>query len=334
MVVTVNQSGDDYAGCAVPLDARYRPFSMGLLWITMVSGFPSVLIGFQWHKAGISLVQVLVGGLLSCIILLAYLLCASHLGASTGLNYSLLTRKVFGKRGSQFISTIQSFLFLIWYSLIAVFAADAIRGLFPSAPPVVVLAALSSILMSVNNIFGFVGVANFARYLAAPVMILWIVFLFCKASIALPESVLFAPGSSALPPALSLISSFVIGYCVWGNEPDFWRFGKPNVLLTSIPIVITILVGQIIFPISGWMLAHITGVAEAQAATLAVNNYSFAGMPLLAALVLVSCYFGRRRESLWGNKRHWKFGIGQPATSSSCINAGNSIVCRIIEFLW
>lgn len=52
MDVSFNQPGDDYAGCAVPLQSRYSALSMGLLWITMVSGFPSVLMGFEWHRAG------------------------------------------------------------------------------------------------------------------------------------------------------------------------------------------------------------------------------------------------------------------------------------------
>lgn len=168
---------EDFAACAVPLDRRYSPFSMGLLWITMVSGFPSVLVGYQWHKAGFSLVQVIAGAFVSCVILLVYALSASHLGAATGLNFALLTRSVFGRLGSQIISALQTFLFLVWYAMIAGFVAIELKGLFDLPVSTQCIAALAAIFMAANNLFGFAGVANFAKFFAAPVLIFWI-FLF------------------------------------------------------------------------------------------------------------------------------------------------------------
>lgn len=292
---------DDFATSAVPLDRRYSSLSMGLLWITMVSGFPSVLVGFEWHKAGFSLTQVITGAFVSCIILLAYVLSASHLGAVTGLNFAMLTRSVFGRRGSQVISALQTFLFLVWYAMIAGFVAVELKGLFVIPCSVQVIAAVAAILMAANNLFGFAGVANFAKYFAAPVLIFWIFSLCYKTSMLTPVSAWTEPGTGSFASSLSVISSFVIGYSVWGNEADFWRFAKPNLFTTSAPLVVAILVGQIVFPTSGWMLSRLIHVADMSTATGAVTDFSFGNAPLLAATVLTASYFAAGDANLYGS---------------------------------
>ncbi len=292
---------DDFATRAVPLNRRYSPLSMGLLWITMVSGFPSVLVGFEWHKAGFSLTQVISGAFVSCVILLAYVLCASHLGAATGLNFAILTRSVFGKRGSQLISAIQTFLFLVWYAMIAGFVAVELKGLFVIPCSVQIVAALAAILMAANNLFGFAGVANFAKFFAAPVLIFWIFSLCVKTSMLTPSSVWAEPGTGSFASCLSVMSSFVIGYSVWGNEPDFWRFAKPNLFTTVAPLVVAILVGQIVFPVSGWMLSRLVHVADMSTATGAVTGFSFGDAALLAATVLTASYFAAGDANLYGS---------------------------------
>ena len=65
----------------VPPSQRRSPFTLGLLWLTMVTGFPTVLIGFEWFKAGLTLPQVLLGILVSCLILMAYGIPATYLGS-------------------------------------------------------------------------------------------------------------------------------------------------------------------------------------------------------------------------------------------------------------
>lgn len=292
---------EDFATCAVPSDRRYGPISMGLLWITMVSGFPSVLVGYEWHKAGFSLTQVLCGAFVSCMILLAYALCASHLGAATGLNFALLTRSVFGKLGSQIISAVQTFLFLVWYALVAGFVAVEIKGLFDIPVSTQVIAAVASILMAANNLFGFAGVANFAKYFAAPVLIFWIFSLFFKTSAMTPVSVWNEPGVGSFANCLSVISSFVIGYSVWGNEPDFWRFARPNLWTTSAPLVVSILIGQIVFPVSGWMLSRLVHIEDLSIATGAVTAFSFGKANFFAAVVLTASYFAAGDANLYGS---------------------------------
>ena len=87
---------------------------------------------------------------------------------------------------------------------------------------------------------------------------------------------------------------------MWGNEPDFWRFGKPKLIFTAVPLLITILIGQIIFPLSGWMLAKLSAVSNLSAATAAVNNFSFGAWSMVAAVVLTASYFAAGDANLYG----------------------------------
>jgi purine-cytosine permease-like protein len=74
---------------------RQSPLTLGLLWITMATGFPTVSLGFAWHSNGFSLTQVAVGIVLGCLLLLAYAIPASYFGASSGQTYGQLSRRVF-----------------------------------------------------------------------------------------------------------------------------------------------------------------------------------------------------------------------------------------------
>lgn len=290
------QSGE-FVDCAVPIGKRYGPWSMGLLWLTMVTGFPPVIIGFEWSKAGYSLWHVLAGAGLSCVILLVYTVAASYVGARTGLNFPLLCRVLFGKRFSQIISLLQSVLFFLWYSLIAVFVAMELNELVCPNIPIAAIAFFAAVVMSANNIFGFAGVANFARFLAAPLLALWICGLFLKCCLLLPPAMVMAPAQAPFLVSLSGVSSFIIGYAVWGNEPDFWRFGKPNLSATALPLLVAVMLGQIISPVAGWMVAHL---ARAQAAAAATTSYSFGPHPLLAAAILTIAYFATADANMYG----------------------------------
>ncbi len=291
----------DHALDAVPLGERRSPITMGLLWITMVTGFPSVLVGFEWVKEGLVFQQVLSCLLLSNFVLLLYAVPACYLGSQTGLTYSLLSRSVFGQWGSRMISACLIVLSMGWYGLTAYLMADALKGLFQLEVPVAVLSAAFGILMAFNNFFGFSGIANFAGYLAAPVLVAWVGFTFCKASPNLTSAMLVEQPQTTFGAALSLISAFVLGYGAWGNEPDFWRYGKVKKSYVVVPLVLSILVGQVIFPVTGWILARMSHITAFSQATAFMNQYSFGGQTAVAALVLFVTYFALADSCLYGS---------------------------------
>lgn len=274
--------------------------TMGLLWITMVTCFPNVLAGFQWFKAGMSINQVLSGLLISNVVILLYSVPACYLGAKTGLTYALLSRSIFGRWGSYLVSINSIWVAVGWYALNAIFLADAVRGLFTIDMPKLWFAAGLAILMAFNNFFGFSGVANFARFLAAPILIFWVGSSFIKASFQCPATVWSEPGTMVSGQALTMISSFVIGIACWGNEADYWRYGKKSWTFSIAPLAISLMIGQVLFPITGWMLAKLSGVSDFASATRFMNEYSFGGFSLAAAAVLAISYVAVNDSGLYG----------------------------------
>ena len=298
-------SGDDHILDAVPLGERRGPITMTLLWITMVTAFPTVLIGFQWFKQGLTLGQVLTCSILSCFFLLIYSVPAAWLGVRSGLTYSVLTRQTFGRYGTWLVSFHAIWLMSAWYAIDAVLCADALKGLFNINWPVPLFAACLSMLMAVNNFFGFQGVANFARYFAAPLLVLWVGYTFCKVIPTVPIDVLTASSLAGHAPvsfmsALTLVSSFVIGFAVWGNEPDYWRYSKPNKKFVVYSLIAALLVGEVIFPATGWMVARLSGITDYITATNYMNVYSFGGVALFAALVLIANYCAANDSNMYG----------------------------------
>jgi cytosine permease len=89
-----SSSEPDYDGEPIPLAKRRGALTMGLLWITMVTFFPAVLIGFQWYKDGLTLGQVLAGTAMGSLIILIYSVPAAYLGAKSGQTYGMFSSPV------------------------------------------------------------------------------------------------------------------------------------------------------------------------------------------------------------------------------------------------
>mgnify|MGYP000558691859 CR=1 FL=1 len=286
---------------AVPSSERRGPIVMGLLWITMVTAFPTVLAGFQWYKDGFTLWQVVGCCLLSCLMLLAYVIPSAQMGARTGQTYTGLSRTVFGKWGSRLVTVNLIWMFVAFYGLTALFMAEAIQDSFHLHGSLMWLTAAFAVLMAFNNFFGFKGVANFARYFAAPVLICWMLYTFFKAVTSCPDAILFQPSHKPFTLALSTISSFVIGFAVWGNEADYWRFSKPQLKSTVPPLAIALALGMVMFPVTGWILAKLTGITDYAAATTVMSTYSFGGVALIGVIVLGASYFACNDSNLFGS---------------------------------
>ncbi|MBX9687171.1 MAG: cytosine permease [Candidatus Obscuribacterales bacterium] len=297
----VPQDDEEYAVSAVPLSHRKDPVSMALLWLTMVTQFPSVLIGFAWFKEGFTFNQVLLGTFLSCGLLMAYTVPAAFLGAMSGQTYAVLSRTVFGSWGSRIISTNLIWIFVGWYTVLALCLADELADLLPIKIPLAISAAILSFVMAFNNFFGFSGVANFARFVAAPLLLIWVGISFCKALPSDPSVFLAANASQSHWHAFCSISSFVVGFSVWGNEPDYWRYAKPKLSHSFWPLLASLFLGVVLFPVSGWMFAHSSGITESAAATAFLTKYSMGGFTLLAVAIISAAYFAANDSNMYGS---------------------------------
>jgi purine-cytosine permease-like protein len=273
---------------------------MALVWLTMVTAFPTVLIGFEWYKKGISLSQVVICSIISCMVLLAYAIPASQLGARSGLGFCALSRLVFGRWGTRLVTTNLLFVFLAFYGITAVWMAQAVNSFLHVSISVLWMAVAFAFLMAFNNFFGFSGVANFARFFAAPALIGWVGYTFLKAAASSSPTILMEPSHQSMMYALTTTSSFIIGFAVWGNETDYWKFSQPSSLKSAIPLAIALLVGQVIFPVSGWLVAHGSGITDYAVATTFMGNYSFGVFAVLGLIVLAASYFAANDSTLFG----------------------------------
>lgn len=280
---------------------RKGPLTMGLLWVTMCTLYPCALVGFLWYKEGMSFAQVLLGSFLSCVILLIYALPACHMGAKTGRSYGSVVKSVFGHQGARIVSFNLVWMFIAWYGLISLFCAESLSGLFHFGLPMVVLAPIFASLMALNNFWGFKGVANFARFFAAPLLILWVGYTFFKATLSAPLALYTDPAKISSIASFVMVANFVIGCGVWGNEQDYWRHSKPPVLTIIPPVMIASLVGLCLFPVTGWMVAKISGITDYGQATAFMSNYSFGGVPIFCAVVLIASYFAVNDSNLYGS---------------------------------
>ena len=296
----------------IPASERRSPLTMGLVWLTMVTSFPTVLIGFEWHRQGISLSQVVICSITSCLILLAYAVPASQLGARTGLGFCALSRVVFGRWGTLLITANLLWMFITFYGMTAVLMAEAVNSFLHLDISILWMAIGFAFLMAFNNFFGFSGVANFARFFAAPALIAWVGYTFFKAAVASdvlsgvasnPQSI---PHPQSIMYALTTTSSFIIGFAVWGNEMDYWRFSKVGSLKAALALAAALLIGLVIFPVAGWLVAHSSGITDSAAATSFMNSYSFGGLAIIGLIVLFAAYFASNDSNLFGTTAAFK----------------------------
>lgn len=285
----------------IPSSERRSALTMGLVWVTMVASFPAVLAGFEWYSQGISFKQMIISGAISLLLLLAYSIPACELGARTGLGYCALSRTVFGRLGSAIVTFNLMWMFLAWYGMTAVLMAQAYANLYHSPLAIIWLSVIFSFLMAINNFFGFTGVANFARFMAAPALITWVLFTFVKALSSGANATMVAQTHCSNMHALTITSSFIIGFAVWGNEPDYWRYSKPGILRSGVPLLVSIVIGQLMFPMAGWLVARASGITDSAAAAAFMSNYCFGGIAWLGLLILIADYFSTNDSSLFGS---------------------------------
>jgi cytosine permease len=244
----------------VPLSERRSLYHFLALWVTLAAGFTYLFLGFQYHDAGYSLSKAVLAGALGAFFYLCYALPAAYLGSKTGQTHSLLTRSIFGQVGSGIVSLLLIGVAAGWIAFAFNLLAIMYDGLF-SWDHVVLIGVILAILGVFNNLFGFTGITAFARYLVAPVMIAWMLYLVIKGLADIPSARLSAtPAVGELGP-LPILSgvALAIGSVMWGNEPDTWRYGRPRFLWPLTPYAVALAIGMILFVAGGWMMAELSG---------------------------------------------------------------------------
>jgi purine-cytosine permease-like protein len=293
----------------VPLDRRRPMWHFMGLWTTFVAGFSYMVLGFEIHDGGWSLASTIGITLLGYGLYVAYAVIGSYLGSRTGQTHALLTRSIFGSGGSVIVSLFVLIAPLGWVGFQAGLLAQLWHG-FYGWGHVEAVTIIVAAVMIFNNLFGFTGISVFARYLVTPILIVWCIYLVLKGFISDGGNLGGTPGGS-LPFWVAVAA--VIGFSMWGNEPDFWRYGRPR-FSWPLPTYGFAALWFLLFTMGGWMMAHLTP-PNGDRFNFAVH-YSLFGAFWLAFIIATISQFaindGNYYESvnagqnLLGGWRHWR----------------------------
>jgi len=234
----------------VPLSHRRPMWHFLGLWTTFVAGFSYMFLGFEIHDGGHSLASTVAITLIGYGMYVAYAMFGSYLGSRTGQTHALLTRSVFGLVGSWIVSAFILIAPLGWVGYQANLLVVLWNG-FYGWSAIFTLTLLVAGLMIFNNLLGFTGISVFARYLVTPLLIIWCIYMVVKGFVSDGGHFHGTPAGGGLPFWVAVVA--VIGFSMWGNEPDFWRYGRPR-FVWPLPTYLFAAAFFTLFTMAGWMM--------------------------------------------------------------------------------
>ena len=295
----------------VPLSKRRPGWHFAGLWSTFTTGFGFLFLGIELHT-GNSLVEVVGIATLGFGLYVAYALFAAYLGSRTGQTHCLLTRSIFGRGGSWIVSAFVLIAPLGWVGFQAGLMVQIWDGLFGWGHVFAFTLAFGG-LMVVNNLFGFTGISAFARYVVAPLIVLWIAYLVIKGAVTDTAALAGTPAGPGLPYWVAVTS--VIGFAMWGNEPDVWRYGKPR-FWWPLPSFVFAGFWFVLFTAGGWMMAQLAGSSDFGVQIRFTTEYSLFGAFWLAWILATISQFSindgnfyesiNAGQNLFGGMRRWR----------------------------
>ena len=265
----------------VPLERRRPMWHFMGLWTTFVAGFSYMFLGFELHDGGHSLAATVGITAFGYALYVAYAMVGSYLGSRTGQTHALLTRSIFGLIGSWIVSAFILVAPLGWVAFQANLMITLWDG-FYGWGHIFTLTLLFAGLMIFNNLLGFTGISVFARYLVTPLLILWGIYMVVKAAIDAHGQLGGTPAGSGLPFWVAVTA--VIGFAMWGNEPDFWRFGKPR-FMWPLPTYLFAGCWFVLFTMAGWMMEQLAKTGDSAAVFRFTVHYSLFGAFWLAWII-------------------------------------------------
>src|SRR5919201_1733728 len=317
----------------VPLDRRRPMWHFMGLWTTFVAGFSYMFLGFEIHDGGHSLAATVGITLFGYGLYVAYAVIGSYLGSRTGQTHALLTRSIFGVVGSWIVSAFILVAPLGWVGFQANLLAVLWDG-FYGWGAIFTLTLLLAGVMIFNNLLGFTGISVFARYLVTPILILWCIYMVIKGFAADGGKLGGTPHGSGLPFWVAVVA--VIGFSMWGNEPDFWRYGRPR-FAWPLPTYVFAAVWFTLFTMARWMMAALAGSTAPAKVSCYTVHYSLFGAFWLAWIIATISQFaindGNYYESVNAGQNligGWDRG-GRPLTCLF-VGGGGVIAADLVNF--
>lgn len=289
---------DDYTTSIVPLDKRRSPFTMTLLWCTLQASVSIMYAAYLARSSGLSLGQVFWGGIIAVVTLMVYGFGSAGLGATTGQTHTLLSRTIFGRFGSGFVSLLLVIVGMGWYGFQAFFLALILQGLF-GLSAVTLWSIIFGVVMIFNNLFGFQGVAAYARYIAAPILLLWGFYALVKGLVTVPGHTLLAPPHASPTMTVLVFTTLLIGSGMWGNEPDIYRYAQPKFWTNVPPLFFGYLIGMLVFPVAGYLMAELASASQFGPIMKYFVSFSLFGLTAVATVVFFINQFSLNDGNLY-----------------------------------
>jgi len=278
----------DYTESVVPQAKRRSNFRMLAQFLSMQAVFGTVLVGYGARFQGLTLSELTVAMLIAAAVMSLYCIGSANAGAATGQTHSVMARSIFGTIGSGLVSLLLVVNGMAFYLFTVKFIIDIAGGLM-TVPAVGAITALLAIVMIVNTYFGFEGVQRFAQFVAVPVILIWGIFATILAFTTVSHDVLAAVPHVDNKTAMIMVIGSMVGLSTWGNEPDFFRYAKVGrASWWNIPtIVISYVVGALLFPIMGYMIAALSNQPDFGPSISYFVNFTMFGSALLGIAVIV-----------------------------------------------
>lgn len=291
-------TSQDYTTGVVPLTKRNSLLTMTLLWVSLQGSVSIMYAGYLARSQGLSLGNVIWAGVIAVVALYCYGLGSSNLGAFTGQTHTLLTRSVFGRVGSGLVSVLLIIMGMGWYGFQALFLAQILQGLF-GWKDVTAVATAFGVVMIFNNLFGFRGVSGYARYLAAPILLLWSIYAIIKGLATVPSGTLFSSVHVSQTTSIMLLVGLLVGSGMWGNEPDIFRYSQPRRWFSTPALLIGYVVGMLIFTIAGYLMAELSKTTDFGAIFKYFVDFTLFGFTALATIVFFINQFALNDGNLY-----------------------------------
>jgi purine-cytosine permease-like protein len=308
-------TGNDYTTGIVPQEKRRSRLTMTLLWLSLQTSVSLMYAGYLARSQGLSLGGLLLAGVIGTLAILAYGLGASTMGNYTGQTHTLLTRAIYGRYGSGFVSFLLILMGMGWYGFQAYFLALITEGLFGWSN-VGLVSVIFAVIMIFNNLFGFRGVAAYARFIAAPILLAWGLWALLKGLVTVPGSTLFSTPHGEVTTTVMVIVGLLVGSASWGNEPDIFRYGRARPRYNVPALVIGYPIGLLVFPVAGYLMALLSNTTDFGAIIKYFVDFSLFGLTALAVLVFFINQFALNDGNLYeainamqnilGQVRRWR----------------------------
>jgi purine-cytosine permease-like protein len=319
----------------VPLDRRRSAVTLGAVWLVLEAGWVYIFTGFALFQAGLNLAETSLDLLLGVVFYFAYSMVAAFIGSRSGQTHSLLSRSIFGIVGSGLISLVVFGVQMGWAGYQANLTAALFGGLY-GWTAILAIGVVLGVVMVFNNLFGFTGLATYARYIVSPLLILWVVYLVIR-------GLLEGHATTTNPQAVAPLTQFaaigtVIGAAVWGAEPDYWRYGKPKFWFPSLPLAFALIVGLFLSGLAGWTIANLSPSLDFGPAVGTATHLSLFGLTWLAFIVILITQVGindgnyyesiNAIQNLLGGIKRWK-----RLYSALICTAGAALAAWIIPYV-